>query len=290
MRILVTADLHFNHPRSREEAKDLIARMNQAGGDVLLIVGDTAVTDGKDLEECLSLFQFAGPKLIVPGNHELWTRGEDSYRILKEDLPHRCREMGWHWLMDEPFRMGDIAIVGSVGWYDYSFARAELGIPKRFYERKVSPGVAAREAGYADLLSRTDDVSGQAMELFARWNDGVYVKLGRSDEAFLGELLELLEGQLREVADAKTVIGAVHCLPFAELLPPSHSAQWDFGKAYLGSGKIGELLATFLNVKRVYCGHSHFPARARVGAVDAINIGSGYRSKFYRVDDVPGGG
>jgi predicted phosphodiesterase len=289
MRLLVTADLHFNHTRSREEARGLIERMNRAGGDVLLVVGDTAVADGTDLEECLSLFKFEGPKLIVPGNHELWTRGADSYAILKSDLPGRCRALGWHWLMDEPFRADDLAIVGSLGWYDYSFAQPELGIPWRFYERKISPGVAARYSEYADLLSRADDIPPQTMELFARWNDGVHIKLGRSDEAFLEELLTVLESQLQSVSDAKTVVAAIHCLPFAELLPPSHSAQWDFGKAYLGSGKIGLLLLKFPNVKRVYCGHSHFPSRARVGGIDAINVGSGYRSKFYRLDDVPNG-
>ena len=288
MRLLITADLHYNHPRSREAARELISRMNEAGGDVLLVVGDTAVADGDDLEECLSLFRFEGPKLLVAGNHELWTNGADSYRILMEELPRRAEKMGWQWLADEPFRSGDLAIVGTVGWYDYSFAQAELGIPRRFYERKISPGVAERYQEYADLLIDRSDIPKGAGDFFARWNDGVHVKLGRSDEAFLGELLETLDRQLSSVADARTVVAAVHCLPFAELLPPPHSAQWDFAKAYLGSGKIGDILLKYPNVKRVYCGHSHFPARARVGQIDAINIGSGYRTKFFRLDDVGG--
>ena len=285
MRILVTADLHFNHSRSRELARDLIARMNDAGGDVLLVVGDTAVADGNDLEECLSLFRFAGPKLLVAGNHELWTKGSDSYKLLMEELPRRAEKIGWHWLAKQPFRFKDVAIVGTVGWYDYSFAQSELGIPRRFYERKISPGVAERESEYADLLGDQSDIPAAAREFFARWNDGVHVKLGRSDEAFLEELLATLDGQLKSVSDAPNVIAAVHCLPFAQLLPPPHSAQWDFAKAYLGSGKIGDILLKYPNVKRVYCGHSHFPARARVGNIDAINIGSGYRHKFFRLDD-----
>ena len=43
MRLLVTADLHYNHPKSRALADSLIDDMNRAGGDVLLLVGDTAV-------------------------------------------------------------------------------------------------------------------------------------------------------------------------------------------------------------------------------------------------------
>ena len=240
MRILITADLHFNHVRSHREAIDLIERMNAAGqADVLLVVGDTAVADGKDLEECLSLFKFEGPKLLVPGNHELWTNRADSYAILNEELPRRCREAGWHWLTDEPFRFGDAAIVGSLGWYDYSFAQAELGIPRRFYERKVSPGVAQRHAEFADLLARTDDIPPDMIELFARWNDGVYVKLGRSDEAFLDEVLVKLEEHLHRVSDADRVVAAVHCLPFAQLLPPSHTRNGILERPIWEAGKLG---------------------------------------------------
>ena len=103
MRLLATADLHFNHPKSRHLAEDLIGQINRAGGDVLLLVGDTAVADGDSLEQCLSLFRFAGPKLFVAGNHELWTRGPDSYRLFTEELPRRVGALGWRWLEAEPF-------------------------------------------------------------------------------------------------------------------------------------------------------------------------------------------
>src|SRR2546421_5781520 len=146
MRVLLTADLHYNHARSRTPAADLVRTINATGGDVLILVGDTAVADGDSLEQCLSLFTFPGPKLFVAGNHELWTNSGESYAIYKMQLPQRVRDLGWHWLEDDPFipTGREIAIVGSVGWYDYSFAQADLGIPARFYRRKVSPGAAAR--------------------------------------------------------------------------------------------------------------------------------------------------
>jgi 3',5'-cyclic AMP phosphodiesterase CpdA len=286
VRLLVTADLHFNHPRSRPLAEELIDRMNRAGGDVLVVVGDSAGSHGDALEQCLSRFRFKGPKLFVPGNHELWTAGGDSYALWTTELPRRCAAMGWQWLSDAPFVAGDVAIVGSLGWYDYSFAPPELGIPRRFYERKISPGVADRLAEYADLLDEQSDIAPVARQIVARWNDGVHVKLGRSDEQFLDELLARLDRQLGELAKMKTIVAAIHCLPFAELLPPSHSAQWDFAKAYLGSGRIGQVLLRHTNVKRVFCGHSHFPAETTVGSIHAVNIGSGYRAKHYRAEDV----
>ena len=90
MRLLATADLHYNHPRSRESADEVIDRINRESFDVLLLVGDTAAADGDALEQCLARFTFTGPKLFVAGNHELWTHGDDSYRLFREELPRRC--------------------------------------------------------------------------------------------------------------------------------------------------------------------------------------------------------
>ena len=285
MRLLATADLHYNHAKSMASAGELIDRMNAAGGDVLLVIGDAAAADGDALEQCLSRFTFAGPKLFVPGNHELWTHSPDSYRLYRLDLPRRVRALGWSWLPSDPFMSGEVAVVGSIGWYDYSFAQDSLGIPHRFYAAKVSPGVAERLDEYAPLLERSDDVGPAARDVVARWNDGKFVKLHRSDEAFLGELIAELRQQLEASLAARTVIAAIHHLPFRELLPPARNVQWDFAKAYLGSALIGEALLEFPNVRHVLCGHSHFPAVARVGNINAVNIGSGYRWKTYHVLD-----
>jgi predicted phosphodiesterase len=286
MRLLVTADLHFNHPRSRALAEELIGRMNQSGGDVLLLVGDTTSFDGDALERCLSLFQFNGPKLFVAGNHELWTYGPDSLANHDVALPRRVEALGWQWIAGKPFVNNDLAIVGSMGWYDFSFAQPNLGVPKRFYQAKVSPGVAARYEEYAALRPEDPDVLPQAREIIARWNDGRFVKLGMSDEQFLDRLLETLKQDLEKVKSYRTVFAAIHHLPFRELLPPPHSAQWDFAKAYLGSERIGELLLKYPNVTQSICGHSHFAAEATVGHIHAINIGSGYRAKSYKVVDL----
>ena len=286
MRVLVTADLHYNHPISRAIADELIDRMNRAGGDVLLLVGDTAVVDGNNLEQCLSRFRFSGPKLFVPGNHELWTTAGNSYEILTETLPRQLHELGWHSLQDDPFRVDAVGFAGSIGWYDYAFAPAELGIPRRFYEHKISPGAAERFSEFAHLFQPADDIPPAAREVVARWNDARFVKLGRSDDVFLSELLDKLRAQLESLRDVPRVIAAVHHLPYRELLPPPRNATWDFAKAFLGSPRIGELLSEFSNVRDVYCGHSHFAAEARVGRCHAVNIGSGYRAKTFRTIDL----
>ncbi|HEY1629010.1 MAG TPA: metallophosphoesterase, partial [Tepidisphaeraceae bacterium] len=184
---MVTSDLHYNHARSRASADEMIDQITRAGGDVLLLVGDTASFDGDSLERCLSRFNFSGEKLFVAGNHELWTHGKDSYENFRRELPRRIRELGWRWLQSEPFMIGNVAIIGNIGWYDYSFAQPSLEIPRRFYEAKVSPGAAEHLSEFSHLLG--EDVSPHARQIVARWNDGKFVKLHRSDEQFLDELL-----------------------------------------------------------------------------------------------------
>src|SRR4051812_5761949 len=113
MRLLITADLHYNHPRSKAMAEDVISQMNRAGGDVLLLVGDTATLEGDYLERCLALFDLPGAtKLFVAGNHELWTHGPDSYSMYREELPRRLKAAGWRFLEDGPFVAGALGIVG----------------------------------------------------------------------------------------------------------------------------------------------------------------------------------
>jgi Icc-related predicted phosphoesterase len=286
VRILITADLHHNHARSRASAEEIIGKINSTGGDVLLVVGDAAVGEGTALEECLNLFHFKGPKLFVPGNHELWTRERDTMSLIERDLPARVKAIGWQWVPDHPFLSDDLAIVGSCGWYDYSFAQPSLGIPARFYREKISPGAAAHVGGFAHLFDPSDDISPHARQIVARWNDGKFIRTDKSDFDFLDWMLQKLESHLATLRDKRQIIAAIHHLPFEELLPPSHSAQWDFAKAYLGSKLIGELLLKFDNITHAYCGHSHFATDAMVRHIHAINIGSGYREKHVLTLDV----
>lgn len=285
MRVLVAADLHWNHPRSRESAEALIHQINRERFDVLVMVGDVGVGDGESIEECLSHFGFRGPRLFVPGNHELWSTDPDV-NLHDQELPERITSLGWHWLPRGPFIQGEVGIVGSVGWYDYGFADAELQIPRLFYERKMSPGAVLSLREPQDLIEAANAAPEPARELVARWNDAKYVHLGMSDEAFVARECDRLHRELQTLHDKRQVIAAIHTLPFEELLPPMKGGQWNFAKAFLGTPRIGEVLKRFDNVSHVVCGHSHYPVEAQVGLMKAINIGAGYRSKRFVVIDL----
>ena len=302
MRLLVTADLHYNHAKSRPSAEAVAAEMIRAGGDAVLLVGDAASGDGEELERCLGLFTGGGPKLFVAGNHELWTRRGDSRALFEAELPRRVRAAGWRWLEGEPFAAGAAAVVGSVGWYDYAFADPTLGIPRPFYEAKTSPGAVEMTGEPAGLVDQVAGLSDEAREVVARWNDGKFVSLGASDAAFLAERIALLERDLAAVASAGCVVAAVHHVPLAALLPGGANPTGPppggrrgrgirFARAYLGSPKLGEAILRFPNVRHLVCGHSHYAAEAAVegagGVVRAVNIGGGYRDKRFLSLDLP---
>jgi predicted phosphodiesterase len=281
MRLIAVSDLHYNHAKSRPSAQAVIDHINERGCDVLLVIGDVGVADSDELEQCLARFRHAGPRLFVPGNHELWTRRDASHAILRDEYPGRLESIGWTWLPGGPYLCGDVAAVGSLGWYDYSFASPRLGIPLRFYARKLSPGVAQSDDELRDELGPFDDVPESARDVYARWNDGRFVRLHRSDTAFLDELLMTLRRQLDTVRHVRRIVAAVHHLPFAALLPPLRNNTWDFALAYLGSERIGQLFLEHPNLTHALCGHSHWPAQANVGHISAVNTGCGYRMKNY---------
>ena len=291
MRILVTADLHYNIPRSRAPTRLLARRICASGGEALVLVGDTAGAETRPLVECLGLFDgFAGRKFLVAGNHCLWCRpDEDSLHRYRDVLPAVAADAGFHLLDQAPALVGRTALAGSVGWYDYSFRDESLGIPEPFYRAKLSPGAARYLGGHDDLLAaHSHELTDAHMGIGARWMDGQNVRLGVSDEQFLEMVAATLEEHLREVSDrAERICVFLHHLPFAELVPPGRPAGFAFAAAYMGAGRLGEVVKNCPKVTHVFCGHSHWPAEISVGDIDVVNVGSTYTDKKLRVLELP---
>ncbi|HKQ50492.1 MAG TPA: metallophosphoesterase [Phycisphaerae bacterium] len=289
MRILATSDLHYNIARSQGPTRELAKEVCRRGGDCLLFVGDSASTDLAMLEEVFGLFEsFRGPRLAVAGNHELWTTGGvDSLARYERDLAEACRKSGVHYLDAEPYQDNGVAIVGNVGWYDFSFRRSGMEIPLRFYQHKVAPGAAAYYEKHRHLLEEDGDVSERARQVTTRWMDGERVRLPIGDVDFTRHLADRLRRDLEKVsATAERVVVAVHHLPFAELVPPTIVPNWAFAAGFLGSELLGETILEFPKVSHVLCGHSHRRRTCRKGGFVCTSIGSTYREKQYEVVDV----
>lgn len=289
MRIIITSDLHYNIARSKGPTQAVAAEICKLGGDALVLVGDSASTDLSVLDEVFGLFEpFPGTRLAVAGNHELWTAGSgDSLHRHEKELAEVCSRNGVHYLDAGPFELGDVALVGSVGWYDYAFRSPLLNIPLRFYQAKVAPGAAAQMDQHRHLLNGNGDLPPGALDITTRWMDGEKVNLPMSDPDFTRMLVAKLRRHLEQVHDsAEKIVACIHHLPLAELVPSSVIPNWVFATAFLGSELIGQTLLDFPKVGHVFCGHSHRSRRCQEAHLTCTSIGSTYREKRYEVLDL----
>ncbi|GMU24561.1 MAG: hypothetical protein AMXMBFR13_46350 [Phycisphaerae bacterium] len=289
MKLVITADLHYDITRSREPARAIADEICSLSADVLLVLGDIAGRDLAIVREALGLFdRFRGRKLFVAGNHDVWTEpGGDSLARFDTLLPALCREAGFHPLDVEPLLIDDVGLVGSMGWYDYSFRPQQLGIPLRFYEEKVAPGAACRLERYAHLVADRSDIPEAALGMGTRWMDGEHVRLGMSDTAFCARLLDRFRQNLAAMAQcSQRIIAATHHVPFRELVPFNANPGWAFAGAFLGSEAFGEALLAEPKVTHAYCGHSHSPGHLRRGYFQCINVGCTYVAKRYEILEI----
>ncbi|GAG29245.1 unnamed protein product, partial [marine sediment metagenome] len=199
------------------------------------------------------------------------------------ELPAVCRGHGFHLLDSGPVLVGEVALVGSVGWYDYTFKDQTLNIPLRFYEAKLAPGAAARRETYTHLVDGHGDLTPEMLEISTYWMDGVRVRLPVSDIEFTERLVARLRTHLEEVKDsARTIVAVLHHLPFAELVKRNLGVgNWQFANAFMGSERFGELLLESPKVRHAFCGHSHSPSRVTHGALTCTNIGCTYVHKRF---------
>ena len=257
MKIVITADLHFGLRSAYDRAtREVAGRINAFEADVLILAGDTAVVENGHFEECLDLFaDFPGHKLLVAGNHDLWTREGNSWEIYTARIPELAEGYGFHYLDDAPFVHEGVGIVGSVGWYDYSFRKPELDIPLSVYESKILPGAC-------------------------RWNDVKYIRWSYSDLEFTDHILDRLETHLEKIEDrVEDILCVTHHIPFSNIVTRKDDLGWSFGNAFMGSERIGELFLRYDKVRSAICAHSHIEGRYENGHIRCINVGSTYRRK-----------
>jgi len=288
VRLIVTADLHYEFAEFRERVDALAAEVCRVGGDVLALAGDTFAQDPTLLALCLRLFEpFRGEKLLIAGNHDLWTRGGDSFALYDRVIPEVARAFGFHDLDAGPRIIGDVGFVGSIGWYDYSFRDQALGIPLRFYEHKVAPGFARHDWRFGHLLRTTDDVSPDGLRANSRWMDGEMIRWALDDRRFNQLTLERLEAQLTEVeSGVRTIVAVTHHIPFAEMLTRKSDPGWTFGNAFMGSVGLGDTLRRHDKVRHAIFGHSHAHDARQLGPIAVLNVGCTYRMKRYDVIEV----
>lgn len=280
LRIAVTADLHFGtrHTAGHRATLELVARLAEDVPDVLILAGDIGA--GDDFERCVALFD-ALPclKAAVPGNHDIWVRGEDSrgdsLDVYERHLPEVCRAHGFTYLDQEPLLLpeSDLAIVGSMNWYDYTWDNDLL-----------------RQAAPDDWAERL------ASKRFTRGmhNDANYVRWPLNDIAFTERVVDKLVGDLdAALARVSRALVVVHHPPIRGLLypavepPPLDALLW---RAFSGNTRLEEeLTKRSRRIPFVFCGHTHAARECEVDGMRGINIGGDYHFKRMVTVEWPSG-
>lgn len=279
MRIAVTADLHWGHNRLGDEATGLLRRQLEAERvDLLLLGGD--IGSGEHFASCLELFaDLPCAKAVVPGNHDLWvvdrdSRG-DSLQVYEQYLPGLCARHGYHYLDHGPWidERAGLAVVGSVNWYDYSWAleRMQAEIPNWQWHLEHKAFTRGRH------------------------NDGRFIRWPTDDVGFtrtvVGQFERQLDAALARVGRAVVLTHhpALCGLSFPREAP-AHGLDPLLWEALSGNAAMEAVLARRADaIAFIFSGHTHRDVECRLGGAVGLNIGGDYHFKRMLVLDWPAG-
>jgi predicted phosphohydrolase len=280
LRLAITADLHWGHRRGQNEVQLLADYVAQHPPHLLILAGD--IGSGEKYAECLALFDRVHcRKALVPGNHDIWVHsreqeaGLDSLKLYYEALPRASAEHGFHYLDHGPLYLpeADLAIVGSINWYDYSW------------------GVEGLRKNYPDEEHRL-----QSKRLpRGRLNDFNYVRWNIDDQRFTAQVVEAMARHLDEaLSQAAHVIVVTHHPPFYTLgwkpkVEPVtlNRYLWD---CFIGNQAMEDLLRHHSErISFAFCGHCHEARENHLNGIRGYNIGGHYHFKRLLTLDWPSG-
>lgn len=279
LRIAVTADLHYGtrHSTGNRATEQIADYLTANRPDVILLGGDVGA--GEDFERCLALFdRIDCIKAVVPGNHDIWvrsfdTRG-DSRAVYEEYLPKVSREHGFHFLDDAPLELPDsnLAIVGSINWYDYSWDHEQLKLAAEDWKDRLQTKRFTRGVH----------------------NDANFVKWHWDDVGFTTHVFDRLRSQLDSaLAQYAHAMVITHHPPIRGLLYPAPeppSLDGLLWRAFSGNTRVEQLLTEHAErIPAVWCGHTHSARQTKIGSMRGFNIGGDYQFKRLQLFDWPSG-
>ena len=261
MRLALLSDIHFDlAPANRQAplAAAIAAELSEAGTDVVLVAGDVANRQDKVGRHLARIAVGRLANLYVPGNHDIWRSeaerraGHESFAALTL-LRGQCAQAGFHYLPGAPQRLGQgenaWGFVGSLGWYDYSFAAEWLHLSDADIARKEIKGIIWQDREAAHFNDRT----GRRL----------------SDREVLAVFLGQLETDLRalgldERGAGPPTVALTHTLPYRSLVEYRQAIDWDYFSSYLGSARLGQLYDRYPQVRAAFAGHTHIPHQERL--------------------------
>ncbi len=268
MRVAYTSDIHIDaSERNRDATRAVADAVRGHHPDVLVVAGDAGNTLDA-LEETLSCFErIDAVKFFVPGNHDVWIETEErelvGSRVKYADrIPAVCRRSGFHDLGQEPVVLEDIGFVGSLGWYDYSFADRRLGLAEDDYWR----GRYGDEIWWDKKMTYWVPSVGRGRLPGEAGASGVEPGERMRDPEICAEMAERLEAHLISInARVKTIVAVIHTLPFFVGIPRRDPPY--YLDAFTGSDRLGRILQAHTKVEHCIHGHKHTSGDWTVGRI-----------------------
>ena len=267
MKVILLSDLHF--PYYANEFNRIMRKLN----GTVVIAGDVTSSGGISEYERLLRILFKKNKNLTLvhtlGNHDFWlSKNQMRKNINSLEKIKRFKEIAEEYnvyILDfEPFVIGNIAFIGNVGWYDYSFA-SHLNFDKTFFKR----GTPYKNCYIPN--SYTSHKPNPVKEICPAWhNDPRYVRLPMSNREFVKLNVGKIKKHAEEVSHADKIYVIFHHVPKKELISYTGDRYEDFFRAYDGSDLLGKAVEELeINVDAVFYGHTHTD-RKRVNVINGI--------------------
>ena len=156
---------------------------------------------------------------------------------------------GGIWLEDTTIRCGNLAVLGSLAWYDYT------ADPN--YQR-------GRDNYYWNLKKK---VSNDAECIDWKYNDIQVSNMLRAS-------LENRMTRLSQIAGVEQVMVITHVPVYARQMP--YGSHVDQAMAFYGSYKTGDMLGKFPKLRYIVSGHTHRGAEDTVAGINMRVVDSHY--------------
>lgn len=258
VKLAFTSDLHL--PITKDDQVAALAReVRSFAPDALVVAGDVGESLA-DFKRGLQLLreQVSAPIWVLAGNHDVWARPpHESRELWTKQVPATVRATGCQWLEGTSFVLGDVAVAGTIAWYDYSAA---------------DPGVGATALKFAQQKMH---YNADALRIDWEWSDPEFAQA--VSVPFLTHL-----DHLESDPSVRRVVVATH-VPLVEgqMHRDSGDAFWAFSNAYFGNLSLGHKVLERRKVSHIISGHTHRPRqcvveRAGAGAVEAHVLASDY--------------
>lgn len=267
-RILITADIHLGIT-SLPRVKTLIREIRDEKPDAIAIAGDI----GEGVENILVVFEefksLGIPVAACAGNHDVWNHDKKrpSELLWKQILPAVAKSSGVVWLDHDNLLVGDIAIVGTIAWYDYS----------------------AQDPGFAhppyENWKRKGEFDADAWQVDWPWKDIEFCKM--IEPGFRSRLK-----QAQDDPSVREIIVVSHSPLFeGQVKRKPKDFKWGFSNAYYGNLTFGEIVLHHGKVTHVISGHSHAGMESSIEIdnhpVRLVTLDSQYNDPIYLLLDLP---